>query len=58
MAVTIDEIEIELPSAESTPPAAAAAPAAGAAAWNAAFAQRLADELRIAAERAARVAAD
>lgn len=58
MAVTIDEIEIELPSAESTPPAAATPAAVGATSWNAAFAQRLADELRIAAERAARVAAD
>jgi hypothetical protein len=58
MPVTIDEIEIELPSTESTPPAAAAPAGAGAAAWNAAFAQRLAEELRIAAERAARIAAD
>lgn len=58
MAVSIDEIEIEVPSTESTPPAAAAPAGAGAAGWNAAFAQRLAEELRIAAERAARVAAD
>jgi hypothetical protein len=58
MAVTIDEIEIELPSAESTPPAAAAPAGAGAASWNAALAQRLAEELRIAAERAARIVAD
>lgn len=57
MPVTINEFDIVVPSAESTP-APAAGPTPSAPAWSAELARKLDQQLRIAIERAERVLAD
>ena len=57
MPVLINDFDIVVPSAESTP-APAAGPAPAAPAWSAELARKLDEQLRIAIERAERVAAD
>lgn len=60
MPIVIDDFEIVVPSAESTPatPPTPAAASAGGPAWSAELARRLDEQLTLALERAQRLVAD
>jgi hypothetical protein len=59
MPVIIDEFEVVVPSAESTPATPAGSSAATPApAWSAEFARQLQQQLKLALERAERLQAD
>lgn len=59
MPVIINDFEIVVPTAESTPATPPAGPsAAGAPAWSAELARRLEEQLRLALERSERLLAD
>jgi hypothetical protein len=57
MPIVIEDFEIEVPSAESTPAPAGASPSA-APAWSAELARELEEQLRISLERSQRLLAD